>query len=119
MPPLSQSAKTPAAAGAAAMSDSVKGMLPVLIDMDLLPWPGGNATPMRRAVEGGASVAIARRSGMEQPREPGLDVALALALQVHAAVAHVLQHVLDHAASVLGREPVEGPRKGVREMPLV
>jgi hypothetical protein len=39
--------------------------------------------------------------------------------QVHAAVAQVAQHRLDHAAAMLGREPVQRAAEGMGEVALV
>jgi len=46
-------------------------------------------------------------------------VGVGAAAQVHAAIAQVAQHVLDHPAAVLGREAVERAAKGVGEVRLV
>jgi hypothetical protein len=56
---------------------------------------------------------------MEYFIEPRLRVGGLSTRQVHAAVAHVAQHVLDHAAAVLGGERVERAAEGVREVRLV
>src|SRR5688500_9209417 len=55
---------------------------------------------------------------LQQLPQPLLRVGPARA-QVHAAVAQVAQHLLHHAAAVLGRQAVERAREGMREVRLV
>src|SRR5260221_4987439 len=55
---------------------------------------------------------------LEEIPQPLLRVGIAGA-QVHAAIAQVPEHVLDHAAAMLGGQAVERAAEGVREVRLV
>ena len=55
---------------------------------------------------------------LEEIPQPLLRVGIAGA-QVHAAIAQVPEHVLDHAAAMLGGQAIERAAEGVREVRLV